>query len=229
VDFRLQILRGDDLVGPLTHSPLESGEVHVWIARTDVDADETALSSDERERASRFHFQGHRQRWIAARLMLRRVLAGYLDIRPHTVRFAYSSYGKPALAGGHALQFNLSNSGDVAVCAVSLSRHVGADVERIRPIDDMDGVFRRICSHGEARIWDGLTAPERVEAFFRSWTVKESCAKAVGLGFSTPVDEIEVLTQAVNARFVLCGGRAWQVIMFEPCVGYAGALAVQHG
>ena len=81
---------------------LGSDEVHVWRARLDVmalqvEALAQTLAADERARAQRFHFQRDRTHYIAARGLLRAILARYLDEQPDRLRFCYSPPGKPAI------------------------------------------------------------------------------------------------------------------------------------
>lgn len=202
-------------------------DLQVWCTRTDVAADERVLSRDERARADRFRFPHHRLRWVAARALLRTVLSEALDCAPQDVRFRYSEYGKPVLHDDR-VRFNLSHAGDLAVCVVCPTREVGIDVEQVRDVPDMDGVFRRIASQGEVRAWRALSARERQAAFFRCWTVKESCVKALGTGLTTPVENIEVLTIAGNPLVIECVMRTWRVFTFVPSAGYVAALSVEE-
>jgi 4'-phosphopantetheinyl transferase len=113
---------------------LHPDDVHLWCGRTDVAALSNILSDDERQRASRYRFARDKERFTAARAMLRRILAAWLDVPPHQVSFTSSPNGKPAVANSQVLQFNLSHSGELAVYAVSASRRIGVDIEQIRPL-----------------------------------------------------------------------------------------------
>src|SRR5580704_5169986 len=95
---------GFQVAGPLS---LPEDEVQLW--RVDLEAlgaDESrwrkTLSSDEFERASRFHFPRDRQRFAASRSLLRILLGAYLAIEPSSVSFFYSESGKPSLGPAHA-------------------------------------------------------------------------------------------------------------------------------
>jgi 4'-phosphopantetheinyl transferase len=88
---------------PPEHLALPIDEVHVWRVALDLETRRIKtlldlLSPDERERATRFHFPIHRQRFIAARGLLRTVLARYVNTSPQSLRFSYGPHGKPALA-----------------------------------------------------------------------------------------------------------------------------------
>lgn len=181
--------------GPWRASPaggvsLAAGAVDVW--RVTLGAELAAegalsLSPDEAARAARFVFERDRERFVAARGWLRKVLAGYLGVAPATVAFAYGAHGKPELSGAFGqsgLFFNLSHSGDTAVLAVAREVRVGIDVEEIKSAMDMELVARSHFSAWEVAEWSALSAAERLPAFFRCWVRKEAYLKALGVGVS---------------------------------------------
>src|ERR1700693_1086388 len=122
-----------------TSLPLPDGEVQLW--RVDLEAigtDEARwrqlLSSDELARASRFHFSRDRQRFVAARAVLRRILASYLAADPNPLSFSYSTKEKPSLGPVHVgsgITFNVSHSRGIALLAFSRRREIGIDVEKV--------------------------------------------------------------------------------------------------
>src|SRR4051794_20590470 len=88
---------------PPANIVLRADEVHVWRAalnqpRERLDRLRGALAPDERERASRFHFERDRRRFAAARGLLREILSRYVGSPADALRFGYTSYGKPHLA-----------------------------------------------------------------------------------------------------------------------------------
>src|SRR5687767_729788 len=116
---------------------LQPHEVDIWRTHVDLSPDvleqlKVTLSTEEKERAARFHFPVDRDRFIAAHGCLRDVLARYLHCRPEQLRFTVNDYGKPAL-NDHKLEFNLSHSDDFALVAITREHKVGVDLERIRP------------------------------------------------------------------------------------------------
>ena len=167
---------------------LQPGEVHVWFARLDRTPERlsrmrTLLNSDETARADRFLKDLHRNRFIAARVILRDLLAGYLERPPDAIRFAYNQWGKPALASGFAakdLRFNLSHSNDLAMYAFALARDVGVDIEMIRADAANDRIAENFFSPREVATLRALPRERQVEAFFNCWTRKEAYVKARG-------------------------------------------------
>lgn len=100
--------------------------------------------------------------------------------------------GKPELEGQGSVYFNLSHSGDRAVCAVS-DRPIGVDVERIAT-GHLQVARRFFCpseydivAYGTAS--DTHTAESaQANRFYRLWTLKESYVKAFGQGFAIPMN-----------------------------------------
>ena len=192
-----------DPAGPWRASPaggvsLAAGAVDVW--RVTLGAELAAegaasLSPDEAARAARFVFERDRRRFVAARGWLRKILADYLGVDPAAVTFDYGASGKPELSGvfgESGLFFNLSHSGDTAVLGVTRGLRVGLDVEEIKNDMDMDLVARSHFSTREVAEWSGLSAAERLSAFFRCWVRKEAYLKALGVGVARGLGNFSV-------------------------------------
>ena len=194
------------------------------------------LSTDEQERAARFHFEADQLRFIVSHAALRRILGAYVDGPPGDLRFAYGPKDKPRLVdecGGREVRFNLSHSGDVALVAVTGAHEVGVDVERIRELADRDRLARRFFSPQEVAVLERLPSENRSEAFFTCWTRKEAYLKALGGGISIGLDQFDVSPvpgePAALLRHRTDPGETsrWSLHDLEPGPGYAGALAVE--
>jgi 4'-phosphopantetheinyl transferase len=179
------------------HPRLGPDELSAWLIPIDAaphrlrDLTET-LSPDEQQRAARFHFERDRVRFIAARGALRRILGRYLNRPPAEIAFAYSPYGKPSLSAEPWLSFNISHSGDWAICAFAQGRRVGVDIELIRRELGEETIAERFFSPREVADLRSLPADEQPAAFFRCWTRKEAFVKARGEGLSLPLDRFDV-------------------------------------
>lgn len=219
---------------------LSSGEVHVWRARlgavTPPENFLRVMHDDERVRASRFHFERDRRRFILGRGFLRSLLAGYLGTAPEEVSFSYGPYGKPALGGPHAgslLRFNASHSHELALYAFTQEHEVGIDVEHVNKDFASEDIARRFFSASEFQTLSGLPEEEKAAAFFRCWTRKEAYIKALGSGLSHPLDQFDVTLAAEQPAALLrdqCDAQAaarWSLFNLDPGADYAGALAVQ--
>jgi len=221
-------------------SRLAPHEVQVWLAHLDrgaamVDRLVGVLSEDERERAGRFHFRRDAMRWIVARGTLRGILAAYLQTEPAAVAFSYSEKGKPTLAerlGRDDLQFSVSHSADLAAFALAVEAPVGVDVERLRDVDDMEGVAERTFSARECTALRDLPRRLRSEGFFNCWTRKEAYVKALGAGLSYPLERFSVsIAPGAPARLESVEDapahvRTWTMEALPLRTGFAGAVAV---
>jgi 4'-phosphopantetheinyl transferase len=185
---------------PAGHPPLGEDEVHVWRGLLRVPAScledlRRSLSADEIARAERFRLPKLHDQFIVARGTLRTLLGRYLGIDPAETAFVYGPIGKPALADRThktPIHFNLSHSGDVALYAFSAGREVGVDVECHRSLAKVEGIANRFFSPRECAMLWALPDDQRLEAFFRFWTVKEAYLKARGKGLSVPLSQVEV-------------------------------------
>ncbi|HEX8139722.1 MAG TPA: 4'-phosphopantetheinyl transferase superfamily protein [Pyrinomonadaceae bacterium] len=223
---------------------LEKNEIHVWLIQLGQPAQKlmsqhSILSAEERERASNFHFDHHRQRYIVAHLALRLILSQYQGESPDRLRFRSNAYGKPALdleeveGGCETLHFNLSHSEDLALLAVSRGRALGVDIESIRPDFAHQQIAERFFSEREAATLDALPRSLQPEAFFNCWTRKEAYIKARGEGLSLALDGFDV-SLVPGERAALLSVRddpeealRWSLRELPIGPGYAGALAVE--
>lgn len=220
---------------------LHPGEVHVWRASLAVPPAELAalhgvIGDDERTRAARFHFDVHRERFVAGRGIQRRLLARYLDADPAALRYRLAHHGKPSLEAPFDavdLRFNVSNAEDGLLVAVSLGREVGVDLEAVRALGDRDDVARRFFSAPEVEVYDAIAETERDAAFFTCWTRKEAYIKALGEGLSMPLDCFDVTLRPGEPARLLCtrGNPAeaerWSLREMDPGPGWLGAVAVE--
>jgi len=222
---------------PEAFPALAPDAVHVWrIALAISDAElatrSGVLTADELARAARFHFERDQRRWIAARGAVRSLLAGYAGVPPTFVRFRVGPHGKPSLEvpAGTGLEFNVSHSSELAVCAVSPGRAVGVDVEAIRPDFATLSMARRFFAPAEAAALAALPQNAQTEAFFACWSRKEAYIKARGTGIALGLDRFEVSLQPGSPAAILAthdepdAVERWRLIALAPGDGYAGAL-----
>jgi 4'-phosphopantetheinyl transferase len=213
--------------------------MHVWRLALDlpepsINSLRTILSPDEEGRAARFLFDKHRRRFIACRGQVRRILAGYLGTDATEICFRYGAKGKPALAGrwtNSELQFNVSNSHELALCALCLNRELGVDVEYVQRPTEIDGLAERFFARREVDVLRSLPAEQRIEAFFHCWTRKEAVHNAVGIGLGMPLNQVEVtLAPQDKAQVTVFADDAtasdpWWLHSLAPAPDYVGALA----
>jgi 4'-phosphopantetheinyl transferase len=220
---------------------LPENEVQLWRADLEaISSDESRwqkiLSPDEATRASRFHFPKDRQHFVAARALLRMILAGYLSSEPGNLKFSYSTNDKPSLSPVYAdsrVTFNVSHSGGIALFAFSRRRDIGVDVEQVRRNFDVEAIARRFFSaHEQSQLFD-LPPEERVDAFFRCWTRKEAYIKATGDGLSLPLTQFDVCLDSGNIDALVATrpdrseAERWRLREVSAGPGYLAALCVR--
>jgi 4'-phosphopantetheinyl transferase len=217
---------------------LPHGVVRVWQARLVLDPITFAraaatLDARERERADSFRYERDRARFIAGRGWLRWLLGRYLSVAPERVSIEPDENGKPFLAGeaGLRLQFNASNSGDLALYAFTRAGLVGVDLEKVQDDFPVLEVADRFFSVAERRRLAGLGAGDRARGFYQCWTRKEAYLKAIGVGLALPLDQFSVtfgpgtparLSSATDRSL----GRRWSVHPVAVASGYEAAVVV---
>jgi 4'-phosphopantetheinyl transferase len=227
---------------PPNHWNLSEADVHIWAASLEVPIErivslERTLSSDERGRAKRFHFERDQRRFVAGRGILREILSSYLTVEPAQLRFDYGSSGKPFLATspeGHNLNFNLSHSADLMLIALTRSCMIGVDVEWMYAIEDIEKVASHLFSIRQLSRLMALSSEQRLPAFFSGLTRKEAYLKATGAGLTDAVRQIEVSFLANETAPVLTisgdpqAAACWTLIDLAPAPGFIGAVAVEE-
>ena len=223
----------------MTARPLEvHPEVRLWVVDLDASGDERAkwalLSPDEALRAQHFAYERHRQRFVACRVALRRVLGIELGVAPESIEFTYGAAGKPAVAaaGTPPLRFNVSHSDGFALLALTRTGEIGVDLEKRRPIDDIARLARTAFSATEQQELDAVDPGARIEAFFNGWTRKEAYLKARGDGLTGLHDFDVSLAPGAPPTLTRVLGRPseparWTLVSFTPIDGFAAALCLE--
>lgn len=153
---------------------------------------EWLLEADESKRReiSLMRQADKRRLRIAADHLCRTAAAEALGLSPAEVKFGKNEHGKPITDG---MEFNLSHSGDIAVCAVS-DKPIGIDIEALREI--RPDAAKRFASAEELEYIG--SDPRRL---FEIWTLKEAYFKCVGTGIGS---DIKSVTFTVNGDDIRC-------------------------
>ncbi len=190
------------------------------------------LSVKEMDRAAKFRFPEHQDRFITGWGLLRVILSLCLNQPAAKLSFDRGPHGKPFLTGPalpFRLHFNLSHSGDNVLYAVSL-REVGVDLESHNRNIKFAELSERICTLREfAQLW-AEPCSLRQAAFFDCWTRKEAILKAIGVGLSGGLNTLEVCFKGEKRReYRICledtDGREWTVLNLPLEDSWSGALA----
>jgi len=100
----------------------------------------------------------------------------------------FNSNSKPYL-NGENLEFNISHSGDIVVCAISDQFEIGIDIEILKDIDVGD--FKGQMTDNELK--KVIYANDVTASFFDFWTQKEAVLKAQGSGIIEFMQSFEII------------------------------------
>ena len=225
-----------------SHTPiLQDDGVHLWRAHLDLSDVEikcltATLSTREIARANRFKFPQHRRRFIAARGILRQLLGNYLQLNPSQVEFGYGDRGKPFLLsslGNSSLQFNVSHSQEYALLGFSLNHPIGVDIEYLRQMPDALKIAQRFFSQREFSLLRDAPPERQNQLFFLLWTAKEAYLKAIGIGLSGMLDNVEITFETTRVPYCLnieqdrVALANWSLYSCIPATNYIAAIAVE--
>ncbi len=217
---------------------IPEGTIDVWVARPPFDAAPelearyaALLAPDEAERAARFRFDVHRREYLLTRALARATLSEYRDVAPRAWRFVRNAYGRPSTDPPCGLEWNLSNTPSLVVCAVSDGRELGVDVEPLERAPDILEVAETVFSPRERDALAKLDAPSARDRAVTLWTAKEAYMKARGMGMSLPPLAITIgfdgaATPTIEVAGAMDDGRAWSVRTCD-VQGHRVAVCVQ--
>ena len=143
------------------------------------------LDDEERQRADRFAYPGPRRRYVLLRAALRALLCDRLGCRNDDLAFRAAEHGKPyAVVGGDptSLQYNVSDSGSHGLIAIAPAGRLGIDVEERSGKRDLDSLSETVFGPDERAVVAAAAGQQKIDRFYRLWTVKEALLKALGTG-----------------------------------------------
>lgn len=109
------------------------------------------------------------------------------NIKNHEIAITRNMYGKPFYLNNRDISFNISHSGEWVVCAVD-SNQLGIDIEEMKRVDYK--LIHDIATKDEFKHYQSTS--NKLNTFYKIWTLKESYVKALGIGLSIPFDTINI-------------------------------------
>lgn len=149
------------------------------------------MSEEKQKRVDKFRFVEDKKRSVAGDMLVRKAISDCLCVSAESINFSISEKGKPYIPD-FDIEFNISHSGDMVVCAVD-NTPVGIDIEKIRPLDlkiskkvfsddELIYLFDHVPTHEDFIFTEN---EEILKRFFRLWTKKEAYGKFIGCGIFT--------------------------------------------
>ncbi|MBQ7558093.1 MAG: 4'-phosphopantetheinyl transferase superfamily protein [Lachnospiraceae bacterium] len=172
------------------------------------------MPEGRREKVMRYRFEPDRRLSLAAGLLLEEGLSER-GIDYAKAAIGTEDKGRPYLKDRDDVLFSLAHSGNRALAAFSDAR-VGCDTELIKPERDLWKLADRFYSPAEA-----LEVKGDPESFYRLWTLKESCLKAMGTGLSR---ELSSVSFEKDGGLYRCGEC---VLIYRKKGDYAEAVCVE--
>jgi 4'-phosphopantetheinyl transferase len=208
---------------------INEGEAHIWTADCDVIDDKPMwglLDADEANRAKRFREPLDSRRYVVSHAVLRSILSKYLNEKPESIEYERGLHGKPGIAGGSWLRFNMSHSNGMAAYAITSECDVGIDLQYTRDIPFME-LSRSVLSTNEDAYLRSVPIEERLNVFYMFWTRKEAYIKAIGEGLYMQLSDVDVSSNDKWNKLSY-NGSMWSITDVVFHAGYACAIAV-HG
>jgi len=223
----------------------ERGEAHLWYARTEVCCTperlayyRSLLCPDEVARYERLASNALRHEYLLTRALCRLGLSRYSGIAPTEWRFTANEHGRPRIDPADAatdLHFNLSNARSLVAGIFVRGIDAGVDVEHTTRDSHIEEIAGRYFAPAEVKALMRLAAPLRRERFFSLWTLKESYAKARGMGlsvglrhFSFDLDRPPPVRVAFEPAFDDVAEH-WQFGLLQPDDAHCVAYALKRG
>ena len=153
------------------------------------------LDEEEKARWRRFLSVRARREYVLCRAALRVALSERLGCSNRQLAFGYLEHGKPfAVVDGRRASagFNVSHSGGHGLIAFAENEWLGVDVEERVPERDFEGIGSLVYGPAERRLLASASGVDKMQLFFRLWSMKEALIKALGSGFALNPSRFEV-------------------------------------
>ena len=168
-----------------------------------------AMDSVRKARCDRLRDNEAKRLCIAADMLARKMLAKEIKTTPESLEFYTDPNGKPFVKG-YDINFSVSHSGNIAMCAVS-HYPIGADIELV--CDPPERVMKRVCPNGCG-----------TRRFFEIWTMTESYGKLTGKGVANALSnlKLEFNGNQIKSNIEQC------LFLTVPCPnGYIASLCIK--
>lgn len=148
------------------------------------------LHAGELQRHARYRSLAKRHEFLVARVMVRTLLGQWLGVAPAALCFQTNQWDRPELAPPHSLRFSLTHTDGLIALLVSDQFEVGLDAEPLARGASVLALNSGVFAAQELTDIAALPLAQQGERAVTLWTLKESYAKARGMGFALAFDEL---------------------------------------
>lgn len=157
---------------------------HRW-SDTELSDKLTLLPENLRQQALRKRQWIDKQLSVCGKLLLLELLKAY-NSKSSLFDLRYNEYFRPCF--DCRPDFNIAHSGNIVICAMTDDGQIGIDIEQIKQLDFAD--FTDFFTRDE---WHYINDhANKFDGFYNFWTRKEAVLKAIGSGFHTPLNSVDV-------------------------------------
>lgn len=167
---------------PTSDAPSDSPvRVEAYLVGLATLRQDTALSEEDRRLAAGIASRAKRTSFLAARSLLRELLARRLGCLPAAVPIVRQADGRPRLGCG-GIELSLSHCDGWIAVALSADCAVGVDAEPVRPLAGMAEVVSQFFPPIARAEFVAASPDRQASVFFRWWTRIEAAVKCSGRG-----------------------------------------------
>ena len=142
---------------------------------------------------------------------------------------------KPLCKNNPNLYFNMSHSHEYACYAFSFNHQVGIDIEFMNTKIEVEDLLSIVTTPEEMFIFDRLDQDDKFYTFYKAWTLKEAFLKALGIGLSHSLSNIETtILPRERVGVIRCDdihekelAKEWTFSPIISLSNYLGAIAVK--
>jgi 4'-phosphopantetheinyl transferase len=193
---------------------VNSGEVIIWQIDYSQDLFEKILPSahvlslEEKARTHHFSLLEDKSKFIFSHVVLRLILSNYTGLSPEGIDLYENQYGKPYIRSGE-FYFNISHAKEKLAIAISKTE-IGIDLEYIDAELNLMEIEGTVLTKSEISLLSSFAPKLQAKQFFLFWTRKEAIVKAIGIGLSLDLREIDLC----DPKVMLNGFRGWKTKQF---------------
>lgn len=163
-------------------SPLKSGDVFMKYYNE--------MPKDRRIKVDKLRNDSAKRLSLCAGILLNKALSDLnrIELSNHIISMENS---RPGFDKDYGIDFNLSHSGNMAMCVISESK-VGCDIQLMKPTDGK--IATRFFTDPERDYVFAVDDPSEInDRFYRIWARKEAYTKVTGEGISKDFKSFDVL------------------------------------
>ncbi|MDQ6531222.1 4'-phosphopantetheinyl transferase superfamily protein [Flavobacterium sp. LHD-85] len=150
------------------------------------------FSSDFQAKIKSYRRWQDAQLSLLGRILLFNGIEKISTYNPYDKVIKHTKYSKPYF-DNDLVRFNISHSGEIAICILSKEHEVGIDIELMSDIEIDDFKFQMTENE-----WNTIIESNHKEAFFEYWTQKEAVIKAHGHGLTIPLKSFEIFNNTTK-------------------------------